>query len=463
MSPAAGQRSSLLPAELPYARASISALARMPTVSSRVFSLSIMLFIIVMLIWAANADVDEVTHAEGQIIASQRIQTIQNLEGGILDELLVEEGQIVEPGEILARLNNESAASSYRDAVNRALDHQAAILRLEAELTGTDPVFPEDAATWLSSRMGAPVNANIEAWAARVFQDQQAAWLARSRQKEAELALLRAQHEQRRQEVEEQNARRRQLENNLDIAIQKETVIRPLVVSGSYSKVEFLNLQSQIVSLRGELETLAASLPKALAAEEEAGRRMVFREAELTTSTTDEINKRRLELASLRETLSAGGDRVTRTELHSPVRGAVRQIYINTEGGVVRPGEPLLDIVPLEGPLLVEAKVRPADVAFLRPGQPAMVKISAYDFSIYGGLSGTLEKISADTIEDKRGDVYYQIRVRTDSNAIVYQGNSLDILPGMMATVDILIGKKTVLDYMLKPVLKARQNALREK
>jgi adhesin transport system membrane fusion protein len=145
------------------------------------------------------------------------------------------------------------------------------------------------------------------------------------------------------------------------------------------------------------------------------------------------------------------------------VRGAVRQIYINTLGGVVKPGESIMDIVPLDGVLLVEAKVRPKDVAFLEIGQPAMVKISAYDFSIYGGLSAKLEQISADTIEDRRGDVFYQVRVRTEHNAIVYQGKDLDIMPGMLATVDILLGKKTVLDYILKPVLKARQRALREK
>ncbi len=176
-----------------------------------------------------------------------------------------------------------------------------------------------------------------------------------------------------------------------------------------------------------------------------------------------EITKRRTELNSLKETLAAGGDRVTRTELRSPVRGTVKQIYINTVGGVVKPGEAIMEIVPLDDTLLVEARVRPADVAFLHPGQKAMVKVSAYDFSIYGGLEAELEQISADTIEDKRGDFYYLVKVRTRKNSIVYRKEHLPIIPGMVTTVDILTGKKTVLDYILKPILKARQNALRER
>mgnify|MGYP002607367683 CR=1 FL=1 len=198
-------------------------------------------------------------------------------------------------------------------------------------------------------------------------------------------------------------------------------------------------------------------------AAEEAKQRLTLRKAEMEAEINAEISKRRTELNSLKETLAAGGDRVTRTELKSPVRGTVKQIYINTVGGVVKPGEAIMEIVPLDDTLLVEARVRPADVAFLHPGQKAMVKISAYDFSIYGGLEADLEQISADTIEDKRGEFFYLVKVRTHKNAISYRKEQLPIIPGMVTTVDILTGKKTVLDYILKPILKARQNALRER
>ena len=231
----------------------------------------------------------------------------------------------------------------------------------------------------------------------------------------------------------------------------------------NFSRLEFLSLEQKVVELRGQVSVLSASIPKAQAAAEESRQRIASRRAEQNASITEEIRKRRLELNSLRETLSAGGDRVTRTELRTPVRGTVKQIHINTLGGVVKPGEPIMDIVPLDDTLLVEARVSPKDVAFLRPEQDVMVKVSAYDFSIYGGLEGKLESISADTIEDRKGDYYYLVKVRTQKTAITHNDTVLPIIPGMVVVADILIGKKTVLDYLLKPILKAKQNALRER
>ena len=227
--------------------------------------------------------------------------------------------------------------------------------------------------------------------------------------------------------------------------------------------MQYLELRERLVNTQGELDTLAVSIPRAEAAAREARHRMALRRAELDAVLMEELNRRSLELASLRESLSASSDRVTRTELRAPVRGTVKKIYITTVGGVVKPGENIMEIVPLDDTLLVEARVRPQDVAFLRPGQKAMVKVSAYDFSIYGGLPGVLEQISADTIEDKRGEFFYLVKVRTPETAIRHKGEVLPIMPGMVSTVDILTGKKTVLDYLLKPILKAKENALREK
>jgi adhesin transport system membrane fusion protein len=185
--------------------------------------------------------------------------------------------------------------------------------------------------------------------------------------------------------------------------------------------------------------------------------------AEFKSKAADEINKKRIELKSLNEAVSAGKDRVTRTDVRSPVRGTVKQININTIGGVIKPGETIMEIVPLDDTLLIEAKIRPADIAFIRPAQKAMIKITAYDFSIYGGLEGQVEQISADTIQDDKGDSFYKVILRTKTNALMYKGEKLPIIPGMTAGVEILTGKKSVLDYLLKPILKAKQNALREK
>ena len=270
----------------------------------------------------------------------------------------------------------------------------------------------------------------------------------------SELDVLKAQSAQRTQEVKEQLARKDQLTRSLSLIRQQLNMASSLLQKRSYSRAQYLELQERAVQTQGEINTLEVSIPRAEAAASEAEHRMALRKAELDAALMEEINKRSLELASLRESLSAGSDRVTRTELRSPVRGTVKKIYINTLGGVVKPGEPIMEIVPLDDTLLVEAKVRPADVAFLHPGQKAMVKVSAYDFSIYGGLDGVLEQISADTIEDKRGEFYYQVKVRTPKTAIVYHGESLPIMPGMMTTVDIMTGKKTVLDYLLKPISK---------
>lgn len=437
----------LQPQELMYVNEVDAALARRPKGGALLLSFCTCMFFLIAIVWANFATLDEVTRAEGQIVASQRTQTIQNLEGGIIRAILVREGQVVEKNDPLAQLDNEMAESSYRGALQQSQEHEAAILRLEAELSGTTPVFPE------------AMHTNTP----QLVSDQMSAFTARQQQYQAELEVLKSQAEQRERDVEEQLSRKRQLDRSLSIAVEQRNMAKPLVERKNYSRVEFLSLEQKVVQLQGDIESLASSIPRSQAAAQEAKQRISFRKAELDASITEEINKRRTELSALKENLSAGSDRVTRTELRSPVRGTVKQIYLHTVGGVVKPGEPIMDVVPLDDTLLVEARVRPADVAFLHPGQKAMVKISAYDFSIYGGLEATLETISADTIEDKRGEFFYIIRLRTKKNALVYHQEELPIIPGMVASVDILTGKKSVLDYILKPILKARQNALRER
>lgn len=433
--------------ELPYVNEVEAALSRKPRLGPRFLSLAVGCLFLVLGVWASFAEIDEVTHANGQVISSQRTQIIQNLEGGILGAVLVGEGEIVEKGTPLAQLDNKLAESQYRDAQNRILENELSIIRLEAELNGDRPVFSEE----------------VLAAHPQAVADQMAMFQARESQQRAEMGLLESQYEQRRREVEELTGRKRQTERSLALAVEQRNIAAPLMQRKIYSRVDYLGLEQKVVSLQGDIESLASSIPKAQAAAEEAKQRLTLRKAEMESEINAEITKRRTELNSLKETLAAGGDRVTRTELRSPVRGTVKQIYLNTVGGVVKPGEAIMEIVPLDDTLLVEARVRPADVAFLHPGQKAMVKISAYDFSIYGGLEADLEQISADTIEDKRGDFYYLVKVRTHKNSIVYRKEHLPIIPGMVTTVDILTGKKTVLDYILKPILKARQNALRER
>ena len=453
----------LTPDDILYASEVDAALARRPQFGIRLLSISVAVFFLCLIIWAAIANVDEVTHAEGSVVGSQRTQTIQNLEGGILRAVLVHEGQIVEKGTVLAQLDNEMAESAYRDAVNKAMENSLAVIRLESEIKGERPVFPENIDAWAEEVIGRRVEPALLGRVSQIVQDQENAWSSRRDQLNAEIDVLQSQYVQRLHDVEELTARKVQLDRSLELSIEQRSTAYALVQRNNFSKLEYLGMQQRVVELQGQIDSLAATIPKAKAAADESKQRIASRRAEQIAAVTDEINKRRQELNSLRESLSAGRDRVTRTELRAPIRSTVKQIYISTVGGVVKPGEPIMDLVPLDDTLVVEAKVKPQDVAFLRPGQEVMVKVSAYDFSIYGGIEGKLESISADTIEDKRGEHFYLVKVRTQKNAIVYHNESLPIIPGMVVTADILIGKKTVLDYLLKPILKAKQNALRER
>ncbi|NDV18292.1 HlyD family type I secretion periplasmic adaptor subunit [Pseudodesulfovibrio sp. JC047] len=412
-----------------------------------IMSTAIVLLIIFFVIWAKLAVLDEVTRGFGRVIPSQRIQEIQNLEGGILSELFVQEGQTVNKDDILCRLHNEQAASYYRDAYAKALEHKAAIARLLAEVEDREPIFSEE----------------LKKEAPQLVQDQSRISRAQQEQLRIELGLLRDQYEQKQQEVSEMAGRKRQLQRSLDVAIKQRNITKPLVEKQIHSELDYLALEQRVVELRGDVEALALGIPRVKRAAKEALGRIEQRKAEFRSQSLEEINERRLELNSLTENLSSGGDRVTRTDVRSPVKGIVKHIMVNTLGGVIRPGESIMEVVPLDDSLLVEAEIKPSDIAFLHPGQKAQVKITAYDFSIYGGLEGTVENISADTIEDEKGENHYLVKVRTKQNAIVYRGQRLPIIPGMTAGVDVLTGKKSVLDYLLKPILKAKQNALRER
>lgn len=408
----------------------------------------IALFMVTFVFWAKFTVLDEVTRGMGQVISSQKVQVIQNLEGGILQEILVHENQIVNKGDILIRIDNALAASQYRDAFTKAAEHEAAIFRLNAEIDGkSEIIFPDQ----------------FKEADPQVLEGQKSIFRARQQQFQAEINVLRSQYSQRQQEITEMQSRKEQLERSLGLAKQQGDIAKPLVDQGIYPRVDYLALQRDISSLQGDIDALRLAIPRIRQAANEANRRIEQRRAEYKAQALDEINSRRGELKSLQQIMSAGEDRVTRTDVRSPVRGTIKQINLNTIGGVVRPGESILEIVPLDDTLLIEARIRPADIAFLHPGQKAMVKITAYDFALFGGLESVLEAISADTIEDDKGESFYKVKLRTHKNAIAYHGEELPIIPGMTASIDILTGKKSVLAYLLKPILKAKQNALRER
>lgn len=412
-----------------------------------VLTLMTLLFLVVFVVWANYAVLDEVTRGEGRIVPSSKTQIIQNLEGGILSEILVREGDIVEIGGILLRIDNTAAQANFRDLQTRYYALLATLQRLEAEQGGGELAFSDEI---LQEAPGAGA-------------DQKALFQARRQQLKAQISVLEAQASQRKQEIGEMASRRKQLKRSLQLAREELAITEPLARTGVVPRIDLLRINRQVADLEGEYNTVRLSIPRLTTAAEEATQRILQVQLAAKAEASVELNRVRAEFKSVRETLFAGEDRVTRTEVRSPVRGTVKDIKVNTVGGVIRPGQDIIEIVPLDDSLLVEARIRPKDIAFLRPGQESMIKVAAYDFSIYGGLKSELERISADTIRDEDGENFYRVYLRTERNTLSHQGSELPIIPGMTATVEILTGKKTVLDYLLKPILKARQRALRER
>jgi adhesin transport system membrane fusion protein len=437
----------LAPEFLPYVSSLDAARSRKGPLSSRLLLYAVSLTFFLFLFWAAIAEIEETVVGTGQVIPSQRVQQIQNLEGGILREVLVSEGEQVDRGALLLRIDNEQAGSLYRDALTRSLELTAAIARLDAELAGRAPEYP----------------AELEHDAPEMVARHNTLLAARMEKSATERKTLEAQLDSRRLEAEEQVAKQRSIQSSLALSIEQRDLAKNLMATRSYSKMEYLNLQQRVSALRGELDTLESTIPKSRAAIREAEERLRMHEAGMHAELLAELNRAGAELATLRETITAGGDRVTRTEVRSPVRGVVKRVNITTEGGVIMPGQVIMEIVPLDDSLIVEARVSPQDIAFLFVGQKGKIRLTAYDFAIYGSLDAVLENIGADTMEGRQGEIYYLVKLRTLTNALEHHGQPLPILPGMMATADILTGKKTVLDYILKPILKAKQSALRER
>ncbi|HJS31904.1 MAG TPA: HlyD family type I secretion periplasmic adaptor subunit [Alphaproteobacteria bacterium] len=410
-------------------------------------TLSIVAFVVFFVVWAQQAVLDEVTRGDGSVIPSSRVQVIQHLEGGILSEMLVSNGDIVAKDSPLLRITNAVAQSDLQESRAQQLSLKAAMARLEAEVEDRQPVFPPE----------------VMREAPQAVETELALFRARRTQLESQVAVIREQESQRQQEIVELKSRIQTTQRTLGLAREERAITEPLVAQGVAARVDLVRLQRQISELEGQLENSRLAIPRAEAALSEAQRRVQERQAIFKTEARNDLNQRRIQISAIEAKLGAEQDRVTRTEVRSPVRGTVKEIKINTIGGVIRPGQDLIEIVPLEDTLVVEARIRPADIAFLRPGQEATLKITAYDFSIYGGLKAKLEQISADTIKDDKGDSFFRVQLRTNRNFLGSPASPLPIIPGMTASVEILTGQKTVLDYLAKPLLKARDRALRER
>jgi len=407
----------------------------------------VLCLLIVALIWAYFAQLEEVTRGEGKAIPAGKVQTIQNLEGGIVSEIFIREGQIVNKGDTLLRLDDTRFMSNKDESEVDRMALTARVERLSAEAEGK-PL---------------QISAEVTSKAPRQAEDELALHQSRLRRLKSEQSVLGEQLLQKQQELAEFKSKQAQYSSGLALIQQELNMSQPLVASGAISPVEILRLRRSAVEMRGSMDATRLAIPRAESAVKEIEQRIEESELAFRAEASKELNEARTELQKNNASGLAIEDRVSRTTVLSPVHGIIKQMKVNTIGGVVQPGSDLLEIVPLEDNLLIEARIRPQDVAFLNPGQTAMVKFSAYDFTIYGGLKAKLELIGADTITDEKGNSFYLIQVRTDKSHLGSDEHPLLIIPGMVATVDIITGKKSVLDYLLKPVLKARSEAMRER
>ncbi len=398
----------------------------------------------IFVIWAAVAQVDEITRGEGKVIPSRQLQVLQSLDGGIVAEIAVQEGQVVEAGHILLKVDPTRFVSSVRE--NRAqylsLLAKAARLRALAEGKPFDP--PEEALR------GDP----------KTVEEERRLHETRTSELDGQISITRQQLAQKQQELNEAASRRIQASQAHDLTAKELTLTRPLLGSGAVSEVELLRLERDVARFRGERDMATAQIARSQAAIAEATRKVQEVELNFRNEARKELAETQAKLNALSEGNIGLADKVKHSEIRSPVRGTVKRLLVNTVGGVVQPGRDIVEVVPLEDNLLLEARVLPKDIAFLRPGQKAIVKFTAYDFSIYGGLDATLEHIGADSVTDERGNTYYTVRVRTAMSRL---GENLPIIPGMVAEVDIVTGQKSILAYLLKPVLKAKQAAFTER
>lgn len=400
------------------------------------------------LLWAGFSEIDEVTRGEGKIIPSGKNKIVSHLEGGIIKKILVKEGDTVQEGQTLILVDSTVAKARFKEGKDQYYRSLSNVERLKAQISGKDFVVPDVVLK------KAPVVASQSLSAYKSWKEK-----VRNNQKIAE-----QDREQKQQELAELRANLAQYTKQHKLSQEEISLTEPLVKQGVVAKVELIRLKKELADVEGKLNIIKESIKKVQAALEQSKDKILQVMINQRSEDQKEFQSAKDQLDQAQKVFTTEEDRVTRTEVKSPVRGTVKELLVTTESGVIQPGAELISITPLEDTLLVEAQIRPSDIAFLRKGLKAMVKVSAYDFSIYGGLEATLETISADTVSDKKESAsFYKIIVRTNKNYLEKGGKALPIIPGMVAVVDIITGKKTILSYLLKPILKARDTALRER
>lgn len=434
--------------EMAYASNAAGALSRCSRRYAWITLALLCSLLVAAFVWASQAVIEEVTTGIGRVVSAHQLQVAQSLEGGIVRELLVREGDAVEQDQVLMRIDDTGFASRLGEVAQRRLSLQAELVRLQAEAARADSIaFPKELVA------AAPTATASEA----------AAFRARLGKLNQERQLLQAQLMQRKQELAELAARLQKLDSQMSPLTRELDLNRRLSSKGNVSEVDLLRLERQLAELTGDRAIADASVRRVEASIQEAEARLASADSGFAAQVGERTAAVQSDLAVIEETLKAAQDKVARTAVRSPVKGIVNKLAPTSIGAVVQPGQPLAEIVPIDEALLVEARIRPRDVAFVRAGQRATVKFTAYDYLVYGAMEGKVERLSPDTIKDEKGEPFYQVMVRTTRTFLGSEQQRLPMIPGLQATVDIQTGSRTVLAYLSKPILRARYEAFRER
>ena len=410
-----------------------------------------------MIVWAAFSDIDELARGEGKIIPSEKIQTVQNLDGGVISEILIKEGERVKKGESLMKIDT----TRYQASLEENKQQYLALLATKARLQAQYKQNPKKELVEIKF----PQKVFDDATADVIYTENQ---LFRNTIDElkSSLEVLESQFKQKYQELTELKSKRDRLEKTLALTKEELETTKRLVKSGAKSKMDLIAIEKEYNSIEGDLEATKLSIPRIEFSIQEAKDTILEKIRNYRVGISEELQETETEIKKFESILISEKDKLAKTVVSSPVNGTVKEIKINTIGGVVKSGMDLIDIIPDSDILLVEAKIDPKDIAFINPSQKAVIKITAYDFSIYGGLDGKIVEISQDSFKDedsKEGKTYYKILIQTDKNYLEKDGKRFYMIPGMIASVDIVTGKKTILDFILKPILKTKQSALHER
>ena len=428
---------------------SISEASRMGEISraSSLLLFSMAATFIALVVWAGMSEVDTVAQGLGKVIPSARVQLMQSLEGGLIRGIHVVQGQAVEAGTPLISLSPTQAGGDFQTRRQQTLSLQARMARLQAETEGLELRFP----------------AELQKETPEFVKVERASFEGRRAEQAIQAVMFDAQVDQRTREVDEARIVISTAEQSLAGAREERLIMEKLVAQGLEPRIELVRLDRTISESEGRLASAKAVIPRAQQSIIEARARANSVQKQFRTQAREELNRATGELRALEQSIPALEDRVERTELRAPVRGIVNRVFANTVGGVAKPGDPLVEVVPADDPLVVEAMVNPKDIGFVLIGQTARVKLTAYDYSLFGAMPGKVVQISPDAITNERGESFFTVRVETERTMFENLDKKLPIMAGMQAQIDIVTGSKTVLSYLMKPVLAVRESAFRER